>query len=140
MLGARQRRPGSVLNHRSRRALAVTGVALLLALVTTGCGRRDLQSEAGTGASAVSPTAEMPASSSAAVRTDPPEPVPPEPAVPGTADGLLPAAVATPPPTLAPLAVPLATPDLTAIQQLLDDLDATLGADATADTDEGSSN
>lgn len=40
--------------------------------------------------------------------------------------------------TRATQAVPLATPDLTAVQQLLVDLDAALGADATADTDEGS--
>ena len=52
------------------------------------------------------------------------------------------AAGSTSGPTTAPIAgpAPLATPDLTAIEQLLDDLDAALGADATADSDEGSAN
>ncbi len=119
-------------NHRSRRILAVAGAVLLLAIVTTGCGRRAEPADAAAG----SPSAEMPASTAVAVRTNPTESVGPESPVPGPADGAGPTEAPAPQPTHAPLA----TPDLIAIEQLLVELDAALGADATADTDEGSAN
>jgi hypothetical protein len=124
-------------SHLSRRALAVTGTVLLLALATTGCGRRGIEP----GAAAATATAGTPAATVGApgpdATGDPGETAGPD----ATGDpgasaepGSNQVTAATPKPS----AAPLATPDLTAIQQLLDDLDAALGADATADTDEGS--
>jgi len=122
--------------HRSRGASAVVGTVLLLALVIAGCGRRGLPAAAGSGSDGglASPTAASTGStSSPPVETATPSPTvattSPPPAIepPGPA----------PEPTPAPLA-PIVPPDLTAIEQLLADLDAALGADATADSEEGS--
>lgn len=130
-------------SHRSHRILAVTGALVLLATVVAGCGRRDLVADQAAGVAASPPAASVgPALPSvgsnpsggptASTESDAPEPS-------ATAEQTAtPASAATPAPA-ATQSVPLATPDLTAIQQLLDDLDAALGADATADTDEGSS-
>ncbi|TAJ99657.1 MAG: hypothetical protein EPO36_11410 [Chloroflexota bacterium] len=121
-------------NRSSRAALAVAGTVLLLALVTAGCGRRDsvagadgvaADSTAGATATAKAPpTATAPIETTDASQT-PDTSQPPAPT--GTAGA-----------GAKPTAAPFATPDLTAIEQLLADLDAALGADATADTDEGS--
>lgn len=115
--------------HPRAGAVAIVAV-LLLAVVIAGCGRGRLAG--GDGAAA-------PHETLAATLDDPPvvveptptagtitTPTPPRPEPPGPA------------PTTAPTPAPLVAPDLTSIQQLLDDLDAALGADATADTDEGS--
>lgn len=124
-------------SHRSPRcrAVAIGGVALLLALVAVGCGRNDRGADAANAApdtvgsetaafalNAVSPGALAPSWAFTSAATQAP------------AESQAP--VTTPQPT----AAPLATPDLTDIEQLLDDVDAALGADATADTDEGSAN
>jgi hypothetical protein len=110
---------------------------VLLALVTAGCGRRGLPAAAGGGAWAAAATA-GPATAGPATATESPaaaapESPDPEPTVAATAAPTQPPA-ASPRPT----AAPLATPDLAAIEDLLSELDAALGADATADTDEGS--
>ncbi|MBF8289739.1 MAG: hypothetical protein HW391_707 [Chloroflexi bacterium] len=128
-------------SHRSRRTLAVTGALALLTLVTAGCGRRDLAAD---GLVASAPPAGVVASASTTGVSDPGtgQTVPawtsaPAPSATAEQTGT-PASAATQAPA-ATQSAPLATPDLTAIEQLLDDLDAALGADATADTDEGSS-
>ncbi len=117
--------------HLNRRTFAVAGVVLLLVLTTAACGRRDLPTNVGAVAAPADATENAATSAPTSVQPETAAPAPT--ATPGTSPG--PTVLATPGPTLAPLA----TPDLTAIQQLLDDLDAALGADATADTDEGSS-
>jgi hypothetical protein len=118
-------------SHRVRGALAVAGTVVLLVVVTAGCGRRGLPvgavpdgaaGQAG-GPSSVEATAvptEPAGPAATIVATEPPAATTPP--------------VAEPPPTAEPMTVP----DLSAIDQLLADLDAALGADATADTDEGS--
>jgi hypothetical protein len=121
------------MSNRQRRSfLAVAGTVVLLALVLAGCGRRLLPAggqaaagaEGGPGASSIAAT---PAATSGA--SEPSASV--AASEPPTASD---APIASPQPSRAPLA----TPNLSQIQALLDDLDAALGADATADTDEGS--
>ena len=112
-------------NHRSRGALAVAGTVLLLAVVTAGCGRRDLPAAAGpTAAAAVEPSEPAPMATATATQaslaTEPP------------------AASQPPNPGTQPTPAPLATPDFSAIDDLLADLDAALGADAIAESEEGS--
>lgn len=113
-------------NHRDRRALAVAGVAIALAMATTGCGRfgrTDAPEDAvGASAGATAPATPLPTDELAATRSPAPGTTPT--AGPTGQSGSTPA--------------PLTTPDLTAIQDLIDELDAALGADATADADEGS--
>jgi hypothetical protein len=138
-------------NHRSRGVFAVAGTVLLVAVVTAGCGRRGLPA-------AVAGEDEAVASPVAAATSVPTEPVPTEPVPTGTTDAAEPgaasppaaaahaaaatapaaAAPAPPNPGAQPTPAPLATPDLDSIERLLADLDAALGADATAATDEGS--
>ncbi len=110
---------------------------LLFALVLTGCGRRAVETDAG--APLGEPIVALPASTVLGPSATP-GPVDPEPSA--EADSATKAPGTTPEPTPAPTAaaMPPATPDLTAVEQWLDDLDAALGADATADLDEGSSN
>jgi hypothetical protein len=130
-------------NHRSRGALAVVATVMLLAVVTAGCGRRGLPAAVAGGDEAVA----GPVAAATSVPTEPvpTEPVPTEPVPTGTTDPAEPgaasppaAATAPPDPGTQPTPVPLATPDLDSIERLLADLDAALGADATAATDEGS--
>jgi hypothetical protein len=136
-------------NHRSRAALAVAGTVLLLAVVTAGCGRRGLPATVAGGDEAVaSPVAAATSVPTEPLPTEPvpTEPVPTEPVPTGTTDAAEPgaasppaaAATAPPNPGTQPTSAPLATPDLDSIERLLADLDAALGADATAATDEGS--
>jgi hypothetical protein len=126
-----------------RGALALVGTVVLLATVTAGCGRRGLPA-AGTGpdggagseAAATQPVSEptttgATASDSVAGPTEPPAGATESPAAAGQ-----PAPSVEPIP--APTPAPLVAPDLTAIEQLLADLDAALGADVTAETEEGS--
>jgi hypothetical protein len=122
-------------NLRGRRTLAIIGLAIALAIATAGCGRLG---RAGTGGesgsaapAAVATTTPEPSRSPAATTSPDPSAVPT--AQPTTASSAAPSV----PPSAPPAS--LETPDLTAIQQLLNELDAALGADATADTDEGSS-
>jgi len=134
-------------NLRSRGALAVAVTVLLLALVTAGCGRRGLPAAAGVGdpaaSAAASGFAASPTTAAAVEPTQPAEPA--EPAASGTV-AATPSLAATQPPAAGqppaqgaePTAAPLQAPDLADIERLLADLDAALGADATADTDEGS--
>jgi hypothetical protein len=113
------------MQHRQRRTLVLVGTAVFALVIATGCGQRDARadgaaangpaSSAGPGAALVEPTAS------------------PSPAA--TTATEVPAPQATPP---TPTGAPFVAPDLTAIERLLDDLDAALGADATADSDEGS--
>jgi hypothetical protein len=130
-LGAGNEDIRPVPSHRTRRALAVIATVLVFALVTAGCGRRDLPAEAGIDAAAAT---------QAAPSTGPTT----RPTTRPTAEASVPppsAAAAEPPVTTEPPVAslpPLATPDLAAIEDLLKELDAALGADATADTDEGS--
>jgi hypothetical protein len=104
---------------RSRRIVALAGVALLLALTTAGCGRRAQLDDPG-----ALPT------STPVVATAPPTDAPAS-----TAEAASPP---TQSPADAPAATPVPTPNLDAIQALINDIDADLGADATATTDEGS--
>jgi hypothetical protein len=123
-----------MLSHRSRRTLAVSGTVLLLVIATAGCGRRADPA----GADAATSGTGAPAPTAIALETSAPVTAEPDATTPGpTAE---PGPTEVPAATPQPTAAPLATPDLTAIQHLLDDLDAALGADATADTDEGSAN
>ena len=112
---------------------------MLLAAVTAGCGSRGLPAGTGPDDGAGQEAAEtQPAAEPTA--TGAIEPGPPAVSAGPPAATDVPAATGEPvasphpPPTLAPLVAP----DLTAIEQLLVDLDAALGADATADTEEGS--
>jgi hypothetical protein len=105
-------------------SLAVT--VLLLALALTACGRRDLPAAVG---AVASPDAVLNPSNPAVLATSVAGATLPGPTGPA----------ATEAPTPAPAATPEPTPDLSAIQRLLDEIDANLGADATADSDEGSS-
>jgi hypothetical protein len=123
-------------SHRVRGALAVTGTVLLLVVVTAGCGRRGLPAAPGDGAGAAAATA-GPATAGPATATESPaaavpESPDPEPTPAASLAPTQPAAASS-----QPAAAPLATPDLAAIDDLLEELDAALGADATADTDEG---
>jgi hypothetical protein len=136
-------------SHRSPGVFAVAGTVLLVAVVTAGCGRRGLPTAvAGGDEAVVSPVA---AATSVPTERVPTEPVPTEPVPTGTTDAAepgaasppaaaTPAAAATAPPNpgTQPTPAPLATPDLDSIERLLADLDAALGADATAATAEGS--
>ena len=119
-------------SHRSRGVFAVAGTVLLLAAVTGGCGRRDLPAGAepdGAAAGQAAATSQPTAKAT--------EPGAPAPAVTPVASDL-PAATNPPASSPQPTPAPLVMPDLTAIEQLLADLDAALGVDATADTEEGS--
>jgi hypothetical protein len=137
-------------NHRSPGVFAVAGTVLLVAVVTAGCGRRGLPAAVAGGDEAVaSPVA---AATSVPTERVPTEPVPTEPVPTRTTDAAEPgaesppgaasppaaAATAPPNPGTQPTPAPLATPDLDSIERLLADLDAALGADATAATAEGS--
>ncbi|MCI0582543.1 MAG: hypothetical protein L0227_06555 [Chloroflexi bacterium] len=124
-------------NHRSRGASAVVGTMLLLALVTAGCGRGGLPPAAGAGSGPDEGLA-----GPSATATGPTSSPPVETAAPSSTPATSPPG-ATEPPGLAPEVTPaplapIVPPHLTAIEALLADLDAALGADATADTDEGS--
>ena len=121
--------------HRRKGTLAVVGGALLLAIVLAGCGRR--VDGSGAAATVPSPAAAAPAGTVLDPQVTPVSVVS-EPTDPVATEATGSTAGPTPAPQTAP--EPLVTPDLTAIEQLLDDLDAAIGADATADTDEGSAN
>ena len=122
-------------NHRVKGAATVAATLVLLVVVTAGCGWRGLPAgsavdgAAGQAAATAEPTAAVTETTGPAPTTDATEPPagtePPAATTPS---------VASPQPTAAPLVMP----DLGAIDQLLADLDAALGADATADTEEGS--
>jgi hypothetical protein len=129
-VGASNEDTGPVRSHRTWRALAVIGTVLVFALVIAGCGRRGLPAEAGVddaaatqAAATTGPTTRPTTLPTIAAPVSPPS-----------------AAASAQPVTSAPVATtpPLAAPDLAAIEDLLKELDASLGADATADTDEGS--
>ncbi len=113
---------------QGRRFTGLLVAAVVVAVVATGCGRR--------GAAAAGTPTQDPGAPAATVgigQADPSGLATPSPAPSTPAPSAL--AAATPPPATP---APLATPDLSSINQLLADLDAALGADATADTDEGS--
>lgn len=123
------------MQQRHHRTLALAGAAVLALVVAAGCGGRDARadgdtaneaaSSAGTGVAILEPAA-----------SPSPAATPPDATLgAGAAATEVPAPQATPAP---PTAAPFVAPDLTAIERLLDDLDAALGADATADSDEGS--
>ncbi len=107
----------------SARNLTLVAVVVAVALVVAGCGR--LQPGIGQPVAGDTPAP-------VAAVTDPTA------AAPTAAPAMTPAAT----PSLAPSAMvspePLTSPDLSGVQRLLDNVDAALGADATADTDEGS--
>jgi len=111
-----------------RGILSLTVTVLLLALALTACGRRDLPTTVG---AVASPDAVLKTPNPAVLATSVPGA-----ALPGPTE---PPATEAPTPAPTPAATPAPTPDLTAIQRLLDEIDANLGADATADSDEGSS-
>ena len=124
-------------NHRSRGVLAVAGTVLLLALVTAGCGRRGLPAAAGVDDVAASGAAAGP---TAAAAVEPSEPAPMATATATQAPEATEPPGASQPPSAGPqpTPAPLATPDFSAIDDLLADLDAALGADAIAESEEGS--
>jgi hypothetical protein len=111
-----------------RGILSLTVTVLLLALALAACGRRDLPAAVG---AVASPDAVLKTPNPAVLATSVPGA-----ALPGPTG---PPATEAPTPTPTPAATPEPTPDLSAIQRLLDEIDANLGADATADSDEGSS-
>jgi hypothetical protein len=123
-------------SHRIRGAATVVATLVLLVVVTAGCGRRGLRDApaadggaAGQAAATAERTAAATETTGPALTTDATEP----PA------GTEPPAATTPPvASPQPTPAPLVAPDLTAIERLLADLDAALGADATADSEEGS--
>lgn len=117
-------------NHRPRSVIAVCATLLILAVVTAGCGRRGLPAEAGVDDAAATQAA---ATTGPTIRPTIAASVSP-PSAAATSQPVTSVPVASPQPT----APPLVMPDLTAVDDLLNDLDAALGADATADTDEGS--
>lgn len=117
------------MQQRQHRTLAVAGTAVLALVVVTGCGGRDARADGGTANTPVSS-----AGPGAALV----EPATQPPGATLSADAAateMPTSQTTPAP---PTAAPFKAPDLAAIERLLDDLDAALGADATADSDEGS--
>ncbi|MES2209988.1 MAG: hypothetical protein V4515_07350 [Chloroflexota bacterium] len=122
-------------SQRRGRALAVVATVLILTFVAVGCGRRvdgvDLVGTNSGSPQAPAATLSPTASPAAEASTEPAE------ASSGPSASPDPGSYAGSSPTAS--AVPLVAPDLTAIQQLIDDIDAALGADATADNDEGSS-
>ncbi|HEX5590341.1 MAG TPA: hypothetical protein VFX65_08650 [Candidatus Limnocylindrales bacterium] len=129
--------------HCRRRMLTLAALAVLaFTVVAAGCGRRPSASVT-SGAPGESPAA---SAAGGPVAGQPGVGSPSSP--PASADastGPTPGATdsATPPPDAAtpvatPAPAPFTPPDLTAIQHLLDELDAALGADATAGNDEGS--
>lgn len=115
-------------SHPGRWILSLAVTVLLLARALVACGRRDLPAAVGVVAS---PGAVLNTPDPIVPVTSAPRAALPRPTGPATPEA------ATPTPT--PEAIPAPTPDLTTIQQLLDEIDADLGADATADSDEGSS-
>ena len=115
-------------------ALAVT--VLLLALALTACGRRDLPTTVG---AVASPDAVLKTPNPAVLATSVAGATLPGPAGPVATEAPTPMPMPTPTPAATPAPTPEPTLDLTAIQRLLDEIDANLGADATADSDEGSS-
>jgi hypothetical protein len=126
-------------NLRIRGAVTVVAMLALLVVVTAGCGRRSLPA-----GSAFDGAFGQAGGTSAFEATDAPT-GPAAPAAGSTPDATEPPAGTEPPAaTTLPVAEPLPTaepttlPDLSAIEQLLADLDAALGADATTDTEEGS--
>lgn len=122
-------------SRRGRGILSLAVTVLLLALALAACGRRDLAAAVGVVAS---PGAVLSTPDPIVLVTSVPRAALPGPTGPATTEAATPTPeAATPTPT--PEATPAPTPDLTTIQQLLDEIDADLGADATADSDEGSS-
>lgn len=124
------------MNHQLRAARVAAAVALLVALVVVGCGRRGIVADDaaadGAATSAVPTSGRVgPITSPESTETAPAD------ASPASGGG---ATVSPAPgtPSPAPTIAPFEAPDLTAIQRLLDEIDAALGADATADSDEGS--
>lgn len=111
---------GAAVVPRARR-LTLTGAAVLLTLVIAGCGRSGQAIDAGAAPVVPASAASGPI---AALAT----PTPTE----------LAAATPAATPTPGPTATPVPTPDFPAIEALISGINADLGADATADTDEGS--
>jgi hypothetical protein len=120
----------------------LAGPVLLLALVMAGCGDRRVTAAGtapaspSTGTPAIAPTFASNPASTAAPTPSATAAFQEDGATPVLAQSAPPTPSAAPRPSTGP--APLATPNLTAIQQLLDGLDATLAADAIADIDEGS--
>ncbi|MEO8207779.1 MAG: hypothetical protein ABI598_01995 [Chloroflexota bacterium] len=108
------------------RGLLITALAAVL--LTTGCGRRAQQTDAGTGTLA-SPPAQQTQLASA-----PPTLAPT--VAPATSEPTD-AATSQPARTAIPASTPVPTPDLASIEALLSGISGDLNADATADNDEG---
>ena len=113
-------------------SLAVT--VLLLTLALAACGRRDLPAAVG---AVASPGAVVNPSNPAVLATSVHGATLPGPTGPAATEA--PTPMPTPTPAATPEPTPAPMPDLTSIQRLLDEIDADLGADARADSDEGSS-
>jgi hypothetical protein len=129
--------------HHVRVTRLVVVTAVLVAVVVTGCGRRGglvADDGAANGAAASAAPTAGPSGPSNSPESTAPSPAEASPSTDaGTTDA--PNANDSPPPestSPGPAIAPFEAPDLTAIQRLLDELDAALGADATAATDEGS--
>lgn len=126
----------SMYRTRGRALLALVGLALLVALASAGCGRRLTPAVGSTPPVSAAPTMAVSATAgpSSEPLPSPIQPAPPSSAVP------TPAAPASSAPSGAPVtqASPVPTPDLTGIQDLIDQLGRDLQADASASTSEGS--
>lgn len=125
----------SMHHTRGRTLLALAGLALLVALVSAGCGRR-LASAAGGTVPASVPTIAAPATAgpSSAPQSSPTQPAVASPATSSPVPSATPVASLT----SATQATPVPTPDLAGIQELVDQLGRDLQADASASTSEGS--
>ena len=117
-----------------RGILSLTVTVLLLALALTACGRRDLPAAVG---AVASPDAVLKTPNPAVLATSVHGATLPGPTGPAATEA--PTPTPTPPSAATPEPTPAPMPDLTSIQRLLDEIDANLGADAGADSDEGSS-
>jgi hypothetical protein len=125
-------------NARTRKAATFIALALLLVLVTAGCANRRLPEDAGAAGAAAGQTG--PTLEPQPVAVVPASPASPATAAPEATPDPTPSPAATkapPPGATPPTAAPLAMPDLSTVERLLADLDAALGADATADAEEG---
>ncbi len=118
-------------SQRIGRTFTIVATIVIVALVTGACGRRveESNSDAIDVASSEGPGVTVASTAPPALVASPASSQSPNPG-----DSPDPSASPSPSSSVAPLVAP----DLTAIQQLLDDIDAALGADSSATNDEGS--
>ncbi len=123
--------PMPMHTRRGHTIVALAGALLLVALVTTGCGRRPSQTETG--------AAQAPSPAIAVASSPAPAGTLPATIAPAADPTGSPSVTTATPAAVAPAAgTPVPTPDLVSIQDLLTQIDNDLNADASAGTSEGS--